>query len=287
MSERDDDFEDLVGPDAQADEAGDVGKTPADQDEGKGDKEPPADDAGKTPADQDEDADKTGDDASKDDADADKDGADADADKGADKEQKFVPKQALDSVKRKNRDLTARLKRIEERLGAEDAEIAKAAIPDPKTHPVEHAQYVQRQTQAVILNDRMNLSEYHARKAHGDDTVTEAFEWANAQMEDPKTGQEFAKTLFGHIDPYDHAVTLYKAAKEAGDGGAAGDPEYEAFKAWKASQGADGKPAGKPAEQQQQAEKPERPQSLAQQSSAAGPKGDKLVEDPFSSEFGG
>lgn len=288
MSERDTDFDDLVGETADTDEAADAGKTPDKQGEGADDKTPPdADDASKD-GDDDGNADKDdeGDKGAKDAADADKEGDDdKDAKDAAKKDQPMVPKAALESTKRRLRETQQRLKRIEDRLGAEDAEIAKAAIPDPKTQPAEHARYLQQQTLAVQLNDRLNFSEYEARKEHGDDVVSEAFEWANAQMEDAKTGEQFAKTLFAHAHPYDYAVSLFKKAQEAPQGGGAGsdDPEYAKFLAWKASQtGEGGKP---PVKQQQQEEKAARPQSLAQRSSASGPKGDDLVVDPFASEF--
>jgi hypothetical protein len=278
MAERDEDFDDLVDGGEQfanADEAADTDNTPEKQDDATS-----GADKGKTPIEGDGNDDEDGDEASKDEADADKDGKDADAGKDEAKEQKFVPKAALDSVKRKNRDLTNRLKRIEERLGAEDAEIARRAIPDPKSQPAEHAAYVARQTQAVQLNDRLNFSEYHARKAHGDDVVSEAFDWANARMEDPKGGEQFAKTLFAHADPYDYAVSLFNESKAAGPG--VEDPEYEQFRAWKAAQAGEGNPVPAP---NQQGKKAARPQSLAQQSSAAGPSGAKPSVDPFDAEF--
>ena len=285
MGERDNDFDDLVdGGDAfaDADETNDAGKTPEPKDEGAdGDNDADASgaDKGKTPEDDAGDDDDDGDKDPKDGADADKDGKDADADKDASKEQ-MVPKKALDSEKRRRRELAARLKRIEDRLGAEDAEVARRAIPDPKTHPAEHAAYVAQQATVVQINDKLNFSEYHARKTHGDDVVSEAFDWANEQIEkDP----EFAKTLFAHADPYDYAVELHKKSKEQSNGGGVADPDYEAFKAWQASQrNGGGQP---PAQQQQQEEKAKRPQSLAQRLSASGPSGDKIVEDPFDSEF--
>jgi len=292
MSERDNDFDDLVDGGEQfadADEGSDTGKTPAAGGEGtddEGDDKTSGDDAdGKTPKDDaGQDDDEDGDKDPKDGDDADKDGKDA-KDKKAAAEEPMVPKKALDSEKRRRRELAARLKRIEDRLGAEDAEIARRAIPDPKTHPAEHAAYVAQQAQVVQLNDRLNFSEYHARKTHGDDVVTDAFEWANAQMEGPD-GEKFAKTLFAHADPYDYAVSLHKAALEAqaGGGAASSDPEYEQFKAWKAQQGGKDTPAAQ--QQPKEGEQPaRRPQSLAQRPSAAGPKAGDTVEDPFASEF--
>lgn len=287
MSERDNDFDDLVdGGDAfaDADETDGAGKTPEPKDEGADDgKDDKASGAnkGKTPEEGDEDDDDEGDKDPKDGADADKDGKDADADKDASKD-KMVPKKALDSEKRRRRELAARLKRIEDRLGAEDAEVARRSIPDPKTHPAEHAAYVQQQATVVQINDKLNFSEYHARKTHGDDVVTEAFDWANEQIEkDP----EFAKTLFAHADPYDYAVELHKKSLEKSDGGGVADPDYEAFKAWQASQKTGEGEA--PAKQEPKDEKAKRPQSLAQRSSASGPSSgvNSAAEDPFDSEF--
>lgn len=289
MSERDTDFDDLVDGGEQfadADEGTDAGKKPVEGDEGADGADADkagADDKGKTPEDDGGDDDDKDDKASKDGAADDKDGKDADADKDAAKD-KMVPKAALDSEKRRRRELAARLKRIEDRLGAEDAEVARRAIPKEGTP--EHATYVARQSQVVALNDRLNFSEYNARKEYGNDVVTEAFEWANAQMEDPAKGEQFAKTLFAHAHPYDYAVVLFKEAQEAGNGGGApsGDPDFEAFKAWKATQGktGDGGAAPKPKGDEPPAR---RPQSLAERPSAAGPKGDELVVDPFGAEF--
>lgn len=283
MAGQDDDFDDLVdgGTEfANADEGSDTGKSPVEGDEGKGDDDAGAAsgaDKGKSPDDGDENDDDNEGEAPKDGTAA-KDGKDADADKDASKD-KMVPKKALESEKRRRRELQNRLKRIEERLEAEDLEVARRSIPKEGTP--EHATYVAQQATVVQINDKLNFSEYHARKAHGDDTVNEAFDWANEQIEkDP----EFAKTLFAHADPYDYAVTLHKQASEQSTGGGSDDPDWKAFLAWKASQ-ANGGDAGA-APQPKAAEQPaKRPQSLAQRPSAAGPKGDELVVDPFGAEF--
>lgn len=282
MGERDEDFDDLVDGGAEfaeADEGSDAGKSPVEGDEGKGDEGAGAAsdaDKGKSPKEGDESDDDDEDEGSKD-GPAAKDAKDADKD--ADKDQKMVPKKALDSAKRRTREIAARLKRLEDRMEAEDLEVARRSIPKEGTP--EHATYVAQQATVVQINDKLNFSEYHARKAHGDDTVNEAFDWANEQIEkDPK----FAETLFAHADPYDYAVTLHKQALEQSTGGGEDDPDWKAFLAWKASQ-ANGGDAGA-APQPKAAEQPaKRPQSLAQRPSAAGPKGDELVVDPFGAEF--
>ena len=215
-------------------------------------------------------------------------GGDPDADKAKDQqkdEDKFVPKKALDSVKRVNRDLKARLKRLEEAENERQQRAAQANMPDPKTQPVEYARFQQEQNAAIALNEKLNQSEYRARKGYGDDTVNEAFEWMNDQMAADTTGK-LRQELLSHVDPYDFAVEKYKAAQEAQKGGQASagaeDPEYQAFLAWKASQQG-GQPAAAP---QPSAEKPKAPTSLAQRPSASGPA--KVVEtkDPFDAEFG-
>lgn len=285
MGERDEDFDDLVDGGAEfaeADEGSNAGKSPVEGDEGKGDEGAGAAsdaDKGKSPDEGDENDDDDDEGQDPKDGTAAKDGKDADADKDADKDQKMVPKKALESEKRRRRELQARLKRLEARAEAEDLEIARRSIPKEGTP--EHAAYVAQQATVVQINDKLNFSEYHARKAHGDDTVNEAFDWANEQIEkDPK----FAETLFAHADPYDYAVTLHKQALEQSTGGGEDDPDWKAFLAWKASQ-ANGGDAGA-APQPKAAEQPaKRPQSLAQRPSAAGPKGDELVVDPFGAEF--
>ena len=261
MAGQDDDFDDLVdgGTEfASADEGSDAGKSPVEGDEGKGDEDAGAAsdaDKGKAPEDGDENDDDNEDEGSKDESAA-KDGKDA---KDADKDQKMVPKKALESEKRRRREIAARLKRLEDRVEAEDLEVARRSIPKEGTP--EHATYVAQQATVVQINDKLNFSEYHARKAHGDDIVNEAFDWANERIEkDP----EFAKTLFAHADPYDYAVSLFNEAKEQSNGDGSDDPDWKAFQAWKASQANGGKPASEAAPQPKAAEQPaKRPQSLA------------------------
>lgn len=275
--QEDDIFEDLMGEDTSVSGDADAGK-PADDADGDASLDPSKPKDGAAEDDQD-DADKD-----KSPKNGDDDDADEDDDKDSKKEDakdKMVPKAALDSAKRRLRETNARLKRIEDRFAAVDAEVERAQIPDPTSQPAEHAQYLAVEARKANINERLNFSEYHARKTHGDETVSTAFDWANAQMEDPATGAEFAKKLLSHADPYDYAVELHKKAQEADtSGGAASkDPEYEEFKAWKASQTAAPAAPNQPAAAA-------RPRSLAQRGSAAGPKGDDIVVDPFDSEFG-
>lgn len=282
------DFDDLVdGGEQFADDGADAGaNSGAGQEDGnKDDNDDSGADAGKDPQGGAEDGKDDGDKDSKDETDANKDGKDADADKDAAKDQ-MVPKKALDSEKRRRRELASRLKRIEERLGAEDAEAARRSIPDPQTDPAGHATYVAQQAHLAQINDRLNFSEYQARKEHGDETVSDAFEWATAQLEGPE-GAAFRERLFAHAHPYDYAVALHKEAQEAEAGGSAAnsDPEYAQFLAWKKAQQGDG---GNPGAQQQPKDENKaapRPTSLAQRSSASGPKASDRVEDPFESEF--
>lgn len=205
--------------------------------------------------------------------------------KDGNKDQKMVPKAALDNAKRRLRETNARLKKIEDRFQAQDAEAARAAIPDRETQPLAYAEYEISQTRLAQINDKLNMSEFNARERHGDELVDQAFEWAQAQITGPN-GDEFSKKVFGHASPYDCAVKLFKEAQEANNGGganaaAAQDPEYAEFLAWKAS-----KESGSTATtetQQQPAQK--RPTSLAQTPSASGPRAPAGIVDPFESEF--
>lgn len=288
MSKQVDDFDDLVdGGEQFADDGADAGvNSGTGQDGNEGDNNDGGADAGKDPPEgAGNDGADDGDKALKDGTDANKDGKDADADKDASKDQ-MVPKKALDSEKRRRRELANRLKRIEDRLGAEDAEIARQSIPDQNTDPAGHAKYVAQQAHVVQINDRLNFSEYQARKEHGEDVVTEAFEWASAQMEGP-LGEEFAKRLFAHAHPYDYAVIQYKEAQEAQQAGGAAhpDPEYAQFLAWKKAQQGDGGSSGAQQQPKDENKAAPRPTSLAQRSSASGPKASDRVEDPFESEF--
>ena len=293
--------DELFGEDdaAAADEGADKGKTPeADADEtgDKDDDTPPSDPA--KDADKSKDGDDTDDDEDEEAGvgkDAPKDGA-QDKDKSKDDKDKaaadepMVPKKALDSEKRRRRELAARLKRIEDRLASEDAEAARKAVPDPKKDPAAYSAYVAQQQAHSAINDRLNFSEFQARKDEGEEAVDAAFEWANEQMEADKTGA-FAKKLFAHASPYHYAVQLHKEAQEAGNGGEGGgakDPEYEEFLAWQRSRkgGGEKQPGDKPKDQPGE-ERAARPKSLAQRPSASGPaKSDKDNVDSFDAEFG-
>lgn len=218
------------------------------------------------------------------DDDGDDEGQDPKDAKEGNKDQKMVPKAALDSAKRRLRETNARLKKIEDRFQAQDAEAARAAIPDRETQPLAYAEYMINRQAAISANDRLNMSEFNAREAHGDDLVDQAFDWANAQMAGAD-GEKFKADLLSHPSPYHYAVKLFNEAQAANQGGganaAAQDPEYAAFQAWKAS-----KESGSTAtteNQQQPAQK--RPTSLAQTPSASGPRAPAGIVDPFESEF--
>ena len=217
--------------------------------------------------------------------DGDDEGQDPKDAKEGKKDQTMVPKAALDSTKRRLRETAARLKKIEERFQVQDAEAAKAAIPDKETQPLAYAEYMIGRQAAISANDKLNMSEFNAREAHGDDIVDQAFDWANTQMAGAD-GEKFKADLLSHPSPYHYAVKLFNDAQAASKGGgasaaAAQDPEYAAFLEWKASK--ERGSTAKVENQQQPAQK--RPTSLAQTPSASGPRAPAGIVDPFESEF--
>jgi len=209
---------------------------------------------------------------------------DADGDgKGA-----TVPKAALDAARKKAREAEKRLERLEAAEAARQAEAAKADIPDPIKEPVKHAQYLQRQQTAALINERLNTSETLAREKHGDEKVDAMMEWAKERFD---ADVDFAKSIFSQPHPYGAAMKAYEDAQAASTPGDHGDPEYAAFLAWKASQTDGQNPNPKPAggstpAPAQPAAKPPLPKSIAAAPSAGGPHGETVVKDPFDSEFG-
>lgn len=209
---------------------------------------------------------------------------DKDGNKGK-KDDKFVPKKALDSEKRRRRELEARLRKLEEAENRRVADAEKASIPDPEKQPVEHAAYLAQQARFQSLNDRLNLSEHYARRDHGEEAVEAAFEWANAQMEADKSG-EFSKKLFAHASPYDYAVQLHKEAQEAANAGSDKDPEYEEFLAWKQSRGQQGGDAKQVQSRQPNTPRRKPPTTLAGHTSAkASSAPAESGQDAFDKEF--
>lgn len=207
-------------------------------------------------------------------------------DKGGkdDKEDKYVPKAALDSEKRRRRELAQRLKKLEDRDRERELAAARASAPRPGDPGYE--EYQRRVAVETQVHERMNRSEYDARKEHGDEAIDEMMAWAEGRF---TTDQQWASQVFGHAHPYDFAMREFKKHQEAQAAPSDhGDQEYAAFLAWKKSQGegVQSPPAAAAAPATPPAKAPP-PISLAQRHSAgAGTPPATANKDAFDQEFG-
>lgn len=204
------------------------------------------------------------------------------------KETKLVPKAALDSEKRRRRELAARLSKLEEREAERERAAAAASAPRPGDPGYE--EFRQTQTHALALNQNLNRSEYDVRKAHGDEKVEEMMAWAADRFnQDP----EWAKKVFAHAHPYDFAMTAFDehvANQEKPNDH--GDPNYAAFLEWQKGQAAAGggdnaPPAAPPGSAHNNAPGAPVPISIGQRPSAGGPSAPQTGnKDAFDQEFG-
>lgn len=193
----------------------------------------------------------------------------------------FVPKAALESEKRRRRELTQRLAALEAKETAREQAAFQASMPLEGTP--EHAAFVARQTQDVALNMNLNRSEYDVRKVAGDEKVDAMMDWAKGQFaKDP----EWAKKVFAHAHPFDFALQEYEA-REAAPAAANQDPDYAAFLEWKKSQGGEpANPAAAPsAATPQTPARAAPPRSITQRPSASGPSAPTDNRDAFDREF--
>lgn len=208
--------------------------------------------------------------------------------KPEEKETKLVPKAALDSEKRRRRELAARLSKLEEREAERERAAAAASAPRPGDPGYE--EFVQTQTQVLAINQNLNRSEYDVRKAHGDEKVDEMMAWASERFnQDP----EWAKKVFAHAHPYDFAMTAYDehvASKDKPNDH--GDPNYAAFLKWQKDEAAAGggekaPPAAPTGAASQNTPAAPPPISIGQRPSAGGPSSPQASsKDAFDQEFG-
>lgn len=192
----------------------------------------------------------------------------------------FVPKAALESEKRRRRELSQRLAALEAKETAREQAAFQASVPSEGTP--EHAAYVAQQSQAIALNQHLNRSEYDVRKEKGDEAVDTMMDWAKDQF---TKNPEWAKKVFAHAHPFDFAMQEFEA-QAAAPAAANQDPDYAAFLAWKNSQGGEpSTPAAASAATPQTPARAALPKSITQRPSASGPSAPTDNRDAFDREF--
>lgn len=151
-----------------------------------------------------------------------------------------VPKSALLKERDKWRKRLARAEGREEAFRevstrqpakADDKKVeSEFVIPDPKEDPVGYAQYHEKRTEILLLNERMNNSERWAVKEHGKETVDKAFAWWSEAI---KTDPSLDAKVRGHVDPYEECVKLYKQNLRNSKLKDVPDEEFDEFQSWK------------------------------------------------------
>lgn len=92
-----------------------------------------------------------------------------------------------------------------EELKAKSA--AAPAVPTLQTDPEGFAQYLAEQNQRIATSTRFEVSEVMAREKHGEDTVTQAMDWA---MKKAESSPAFALEYIKQKHPIDWAVRQQK-----------------------------------------------------------------------------
>ena len=113
----------------------------------------------------------------------------------------------------------ARLRGYEEALNRQPSpqqQRPAPQVPDPYTQPEEFARYQASQMHLQFRDQIANMSEYNARRAHGDAIVNEAQQWAIKSGVNQRYFLEAA-------DPYGQLITDYKRVKAVSEIGT--DPE--------------------------------------------------------------
>jgi acetolactate synthase small subunit len=122
-----------------------------------------------------------------------------------------VPLKALQAERDERKALARELAEFKQSLIQQQPKAEPEPIPDPIEDPQAFAEYTQRQINQSVQtveqryeNQRLNLSEAHAVKAHGQEAVEAMKSWFKDQ---PAPLQQ---EVLAQADPYDYAVQQHK-----------------------------------------------------------------------------
>jgi hypothetical protein len=135
-----------------------------------------------------------------------------------------VPLTALMDERDKRKALEARLAEYERN----QAQIR--AMPDPNLDPNGYQQHLLQQTQQMVIDTRLNMSEVAARRHYGAETTDAAKQWA---LERFQQSPAFQAEVLGQPDPYDYAIQAYQREQIASQ---VTPDAFKEFQAWKAAQ---------------------------------------------------
>ena len=135
-----------------------------------------------------------------------------------------VPLTALMDERDKRKALEARLAEYERN------QAQTRALPDPNLDPNGYQQHLLQQTQQMVIDTRLNMSETAARRHYGAEATDAAKTWALGKFQ---SSPAFQAEVLGQPDPYDYAILAFQRDQMASQ---VTPDTFKEFQAWKAAQ---------------------------------------------------